>query len=339
MRSDEATEPLLSGCLIARDAGPGMAVCLASLRDLVDEVVVHDTGSVDATVSESRRAGAWVVEGVWDDDFGAARNVALDHAHGRWVLSVDADETVRADAPALRDWLSTAPDLAFLVRVENLVTDEGAGYDYTTVKLFRREGARWRGRVHERVEHLDLGSHELRVVPPELLVLEHSGYADAAALRRKGERNLRLADLELKDVIRTVGVTPGEVAVAALNVGRSSIGAGHRQRAVDAFEAVRELVGSGPVWNEATDYLARVLLGAGEAQLALVLGEQLRRAGVSRDYCRWLTAQGLAQAGDPAGALVQLEGLDDIVDPSGRRFDPAPREELRSLCRELLAAG
>ena len=337
---DRVPAPRLTACLIVRDEGPRVAACLESLSSLVDEVVVHDTGSVDDTVQVLRGTGAVVVEGSWNDDFAEARNVALELAQGEWVLSVDADEVVSGDADGLRQWLDGVHVDTVRVRIHNLGREGSEGHEHTPVRLFRRAGAAWRGRLHETVGHggRPSGDAPAQLVPGELLSIEHHGYADEAAQRRKGERNLRLADRALEEVLRDGSATPHEVAVAALNVGRSAIGAGHPQRAVDAFEAVRELLDGGPAWNEATDYLARVLLGAGEPRLALVLTDQLQQAGVSGDYCGWLRAQGLAQTGDPAGALAQVEGVDSIVDPSGRRFDPAPLDRLRELCRELLTA-
>ena len=331
--------PRLSACLIVRDEAMRMPGTLEQLTGLADEIVVHDTGSTDRTVACAREAGAVVIEGAWTDDFAAARNVALGRASGEWVLSVDADEQVRADPMGLRSWLAEVPDRKLLVLVRNPVVDAAQGYEYTTVKLFRRDGARWIGRVHERLEHAGGSAERLRLVPPELLTIDHSGYADAGAQQRKGERNGRLAELELRDVMHNPGVQPHDVALAALNVGRSAIGAGHAQHAVDAFESVRELLDSGPLWNEATDYLARVLLGGGEAQLALVLAGQLQDGGVRADYCSWLRAQGFAQAGRPREALTELAGVEEIVDPAGRRHDPGALETLRALCRELLAAS
>lgn len=327
---------LITACLIVRDEADRIAGCLASLAGLVDEVVVHDTGSTDDTIRLAQSQGAVVVEGAWTDSFAVARNTALDAAAGTWILSVDADEIVHADPVGLRTWLSQAADRSLLVVVDNPVVDGAQGYRYTTVKLFRREGARWRGRVHERVVHDGLDDVGLRVVPAGLLRFEHSGYADEGAQRRKGERNGRLAFFELGDRMNDRTSTPQDIALAALNVGRSAVGAGQRQRAVDAFESVRELVQDGPIWNEATDHLARVLLGAGEAELGIVLADQLQANGVDPRYCSWIRAQGLAQRGQPQQALAQLHGLDEIVDTAGRHHDPAALEDLRVLCRELL---
>ena len=87
----------ITACIIARDEAERLPACLASVA-FCDEVVVVDSGSVDRTVQIARDAGAHVVEQPWLG-FAAQRNVALDHAHGDWVIEVDADERV---SPELR---------------------------------------------------------------------------------------------------------------------------------------------------------------------------------------------------------------------------------------------
>src|SRR4029453_16586622 len=94
--------PLLSACLIVKDEEDSLGACLASLVGVADEIVVYDTGSTGGTVEVARAAGATVVEGEWHDDFGRARNAALEHCTGTWILHVDADETVAAEPDALR---------------------------------------------------------------------------------------------------------------------------------------------------------------------------------------------------------------------------------------------
>lgn len=88
--------PLLSACLIVRDEAPRIRGCLDALAPLIDEIVVHDTGSTDGA-TQLLQAGVVLVQGSWADDFAAARNVALRRARSEWVLSVDADEVVLAD--------------------------------------------------------------------------------------------------------------------------------------------------------------------------------------------------------------------------------------------------
>lgn len=164
----------------------------------------------------------------------------------------------------------------------------------------------------------------------------HHGYTTAEDMHRKGVRNAELAQSALDQLLRQRPADRGAIAAVALDLGRACIGSGELQRAVDAFEAVRELEPSGLVWQQATDFLARVLLGVGEADLARVLADQLRASGSGEQYCDWLTAQAQAQSGDPEGALDRLRGVRSLVDPAGRRYDLAAVEELRGLCSALL---
>jgi homoaconitase/3-isopropylmalate dehydratase large subunit len=71
--------------MIVRDEERFLDACLRSVRGIVDEIVVADTGSTDATVSIANRHGAKVVRHVWNDDFSAApiydHEVRIDAAH------------------------------------------------------------------------------------------------------------------------------------------------------------------------------------------------------------------------------------------------------------------
>ncbi len=80
--------------MIARDEAAFLAQCLDSVKAVVDEIIVVDTGSVDTTKDIAVRSGAKVFDLEWADDFSAARNYALDQATGDWVLVLDADETI-----------------------------------------------------------------------------------------------------------------------------------------------------------------------------------------------------------------------------------------------------
>jgi glycosyltransferase involved in cell wall biosynthesis len=83
----------LSVILIARDEATNLPDCLASVA-FADEVVVVEHGSADNTADLARSLGARVIQTPDWPGFGAQKNRALDAAHGRWVLSIDADERV-----------------------------------------------------------------------------------------------------------------------------------------------------------------------------------------------------------------------------------------------------
>ena len=82
----------LSLCMIVKDEAANLPKCLDSVRSVVDEMVVVDTGSTDETLAIARSYGATVYSIPWNHDFAAARNTALQHVTREWVLVLDADE-------------------------------------------------------------------------------------------------------------------------------------------------------------------------------------------------------------------------------------------------------
>jgi len=88
-------EVKLSAAMIVRDEEHHLEACLRSIQDLVDEIVLVDTGSEDQSVAIARRFGARVFEFAWCDDFAAARNHGLERCRGDWILYIDADERAR----------------------------------------------------------------------------------------------------------------------------------------------------------------------------------------------------------------------------------------------------
>ncbi len=88
----------ISLCTIARDEEQLLPACLDSVKEAVDEMIVVDTGSQDATVAVATEAGAVVVHHLWRDDPAAARNAALDAASSDWILVLDVDEALAPGA-------------------------------------------------------------------------------------------------------------------------------------------------------------------------------------------------------------------------------------------------
>lgn len=104
----------LSLCMIVKNEEEFLPQCLESVKDIVDEIIIVDTGSTDNTVSIANSFGAKVLHHKWDNDFSKARNISLRHATGDWILVLDADECI-----AKRD----------LAKIKNLIeTSEYVGY-------------------------------------------------------------------------------------------------------------------------------------------------------------------------------------------------------------------
>jgi hypothetical protein len=145
-----ASRPTLSAAIIVRDEATHLDSCLSTLRDVVDEIVVVDTGSVDDSAAVAKRHGASVWHEPWRADFSAARNRALDRASGDWILYIDADERlIPSDPPALRHCLETDHRHAgwrvpFVPRV--------GWTPYRELRLWRHDDTvRFTGSIHESV--------------------------------------------------------------------------------------------------------------------------------------------------------------------------------------------
>jgi len=110
----------LSLCMIVKNEATSLPKCLSSVVNVVDEMVVLDTGSSDRTPDIARQFGAKVYDFVWCNDFSKARNAALKYVTGDWILVLDADETL---TPAIVPYL------------KNAVTRE----EYLLVNLVRQE--------------------------------------------------------------------------------------------------------------------------------------------------------------------------------------------------------
>ncbi len=318
--------PLLAATLIVRDEAAALPRCLAALAGVVDEICVHDTGSLDDTVRLAREAGARVVQGYWNGNFSRARNEALAMTRATWALVVDADETLQADAATLRAYLAgqggdppaSALD-AITVQVVNTSADgTRADSAFGSVRIFRRSAVHYEGAVHEQPVRRDGRPARAGALPPEVVHVRHRGYAQAQEHRAKAERNLAIARAQLDELVASGSQDRERAARVLLDLGRSAKGAGRLQEAVDAFEALRELVDGGQVRAAGTALLAEILLQDGDLVEAVpVLAGDLRAMGADPRYCDWLRAQACARLGRHAEALDLVRGIDALVDPMG----------------------
>ena len=200
---ENAEDIRISACYIVRDDAVHLKQSIESLRDAMDELIVVDTGSHDNTVAAAKACGATVYEFPWADDFAAARNAALSHATGDWIVFIDADEYF---SDGTKGNLRTAITAAEAEGTEVLLVpwhniDEGTGellLDSYAPRIFRRRAGRcYVGRIHEELRDADGTVPKTNAVAPALLTLVHTGYS-AVLTREKGERNLRILLSELE---------------------------------------------------------------------------------------------------------------------------------------------
>jgi hypothetical protein len=169
--------------MIVRDEAAGIARCLDSAKALVDDIVVLDTGSLDATPAIASAHGARVFSSDWCDDFAAARNAALDYSDADWNLVLDGDEWIDAGSTrAVLDALMAAAPCIGVLPVSSEFDLQGRieSAVHWLPRLLPR-GVRYRGRIHEQ----PVSSLPRRRIA---LTVRHDGYR-RKALERKHGRN------------------------------------------------------------------------------------------------------------------------------------------------------
>jgi len=301
---------LVSLCLIVKNEENMLASCLASAVGLTDEVVVYDTGSSDRTVAIARDAGARVVEGYWDDSFARARNASLAHAHGEWVVTLDADELFEGDAPALRHLLETSgPTLeGYLVTIENLAGAGTPSSIHTATRIFRRTSGVWRHRLHEQVVAREDSERGLRVGFLSTARIIHRGYDPSVVdVTKKAERNLLLARAVLDDE----GENPSYVL---MNYGRSLAMAGQREEAVSLLQRAAAVADRLVVQQMSVRNVIELLGALGRFEEALNEVDHLRRISSCPIAADIAEARTRLAMGDDHGALVVMAR----VPPRGR---------------------
>ncbi len=151
--------------MIAKDEEDFIANAINSVKDVVDEIVVVDTGSKDRTPLIARELGAKVVHFDWKDDFSAARNFGLENVSSDWVFILDADEEILKEQAEKLGKLADSDCDAFIFIQKNFSNAQGFGYIPESrksfkgfypsfiIRMFRTgKGIRFEGFVHETID-------------------------------------------------------------------------------------------------------------------------------------------------------------------------------------------
>jgi len=335
--------PAVSACLIVRDEEAQLGACLAALDGLVDEIVVHDTGSSDATVAIARAAGAVVIEGSWGDDFAAAREVVRRAARGRWVVSVDADEVLEAtpaERRAFRELLLTgagpaggAAEVCTLPLFDlhgSVLAPVRAEHPVPLARVFRRTRVRWQGALHEQpLTPTGRVPATLALDAPRIV---HSGYLrEHVAAKDKGARNTRIAAAE--------AAHHDDRARARFELGRAHLLADRPQEALVELRAALDDTGDVTFRRAAAEYGSQVALRLGRLDEAAELAEQVARLDGPAGLVALLRARVLLARGEGTAALQALAGLGpgSVVNDVYSANDPVEVDLLRAGA--LVASG
>ena len=197
--------------MIVRNEAKVLRFCLDSVRGLVSQIVIGDTGSTDETPNIAQAYGAQVIPVPWEDHFANARNAVLKHLTTDWILALDADEELDSNAAQLMPSLLAAADTsAYTISLRCYVrggtanflevvshpndckseqaTLAGSYHLLKTIRLIRRDPrVYYVGRIHELFEYR---LHQLGLSFPECgLIVHNFGYLNDQAAESVKTKN------------------------------------------------------------------------------------------------------------------------------------------------------
>jgi tetratricopeptide (TPR) repeat protein len=231
---DEGTVQLPEGislCMIVKNEERFLEACLESVKDIVDEINIVDTGSTDRTLEIAEKYGANIIHREWRNDFAWARNEALAMATKRWTLVLDADEELERESLGLmRSLRSTPAGLACVyINIVNLISDAtGAGtMSHRLIRVFPTNPVlRYTGLIHESLSRTDAGEMSAVLTPITIL---HKGYTNEILVSRdKDTRNKPLISRAYED--------NGDDSFSLFNFGNSAITSGNIELGIEVLE-------------------------------------------------------------------------------------------------------
>jgi tetratricopeptide (TPR) repeat protein len=233
--SKDKKTPRLSVTMIVRNEEEWLRDCLKSVMDAADEIVVVDTGCTDHTMDIAREFEAVCIKSEWKQDFSEARNAALAHATGDWILWIDADERLeKGQLNQLKSLINdTHPEVGgYLLNIRNFMGDKKNPdiYWHRAVRLFRKlPETRFVGRIHEQVmPSLEKAGY---VFTRCQLNLDHYGYlTEMMDERNKHERFITMLNRDIDDE-NLIDLRP----LNMFNLGNAHYVAGNAEEAVRWF--------------------------------------------------------------------------------------------------------
>ncbi|HET6171004.1 MAG TPA: glycosyltransferase [Gaiellales bacterium] len=281
----------LSLCMIVKDEEQLLPACLEAARAAVDEMVIVDTGSTDATVEIAESFGAKVVHFPWNGSFADARNVSIEHATGDWILYLDADEQLAPDAaPELRSLLGKTWREAFNLVETNFTGGEGSGESvaHLALRVWRnRPEYRFAGRIHEQKTQ-SMPNYLPERFETTTVQISHYGYLKSRiSAKEKSRRNIELLEAQVEE--------QGLNAFTALNLGTEWMVAGDTEKARELLEQAWTMLRRQPSWQ-----------GQPWAPMLLSRLATVRRELGGLAAARALVAEGLAVYPDHTDLVFKL---------------------------------
>lgn len=194
----------LSLCIIVKNEEQNLPACLKSVKDVVDQIVVLDTGSSDRTVEIARQWVAQVEYFKWCNDFAIARNESLKYAQGDWILVLDADEQLNPSAINPLKQAITSEDHLVINLIRHEIGATQSPYSLVS-RLFRNHPQvqftrPYHAIIDDSVEALLKHEPHWKIASLPVIAIDHYGYKPSIiAAQNKAERAKLAMETYLRD--------------------------------------------------------------------------------------------------------------------------------------------
>lgn len=309
----------ISLCMIVKNEEAVLARCLDTVADLVDEIIIADTGSLDATKEIAGRYTDKIYDFTWCDDFSAARNFIFSKAGCEYIYSADADEVLdeenRQRFRLLKENL--VPEVEIVQMKYGNQLEHGTVYNYDEEyrpKLFKRlRTFVWEEPIHEKVR-LEPLVYDSEIVITHKPIRNHADrdLTLISSLVLKGQRlSARLHHMYAQELFLN-GSTEEFAAAAAFfqnSAADISRSAAEVQEACCVAARAARLAGEE---RNFLKYTSKVLAGEGCSEICMELGSYYEDIGDWEEAVIWYynaayeTAPVLSLQ---TGAILPLQGM------------------------------
>ena len=129
----------ISLCMITKNEEEYLEQSLNSIKNLVDEIIILDTGSKDKTREIAKKFTSHIFKKPWNDSFSEARNESIKHATKDWILVLDADEVLdEEDCGKIKKLVQDDTYDAYTFQQINY-THDTTQFTYTPIKKSSKE--------------------------------------------------------------------------------------------------------------------------------------------------------------------------------------------------------
>lgn len=147
----------ISLCMIVKNEEKFLEACLNSVKDIVDEIIIVDTGSIDGTIDIANKFHAKIINYKWNNNFSEARNISLKEASKEWILLMDADDVLeKKDISKLIEIINNGNQVGYFFNTLSYISENNKlDYVYSSnIRLLRNIGEyEFKGPIHEQITH------------------------------------------------------------------------------------------------------------------------------------------------------------------------------------------